>query len=94
MHMSSSSSSAPSSRQLRYLRALADKTGTTFTYPVTRAEASCEIRALQARNREPRVPWHTVDDGDATTYATAVDASEVDGYGSSARWRGARRDNR
>ena len=45
----------PTAKQLRYLRALANSRGQTFTYPTTKAQASAEIRRLQAHpRREPR----------------------------------------
>lgn len=36
-------SQAPTGRQLRYLRVLAERTGTTFVPPTTRDQASREI---------------------------------------------------
>jgi len=39
----------PTPRQLRYLRALAEQTGTTFSLPRTRVEASRQIDALLKR---------------------------------------------
>jgi hypothetical protein len=39
--------STPTSRQLRYLKGLADRTGQTFTYPKTSAEASAETDRLK-----------------------------------------------
>jgi len=75
---------APTQRQLRYLRVLAARTGTTFTYPASRAKASGEIRRLRAISPAPRV---THEDTDPVIYATAVQPEEVDGYGSSATWR-------
>lgn len=41
----------PSAKQLAYLRALADRTGQTFTYPRTARQASAEIRRLQTQQR-------------------------------------------
>jgi len=38
----------PSARQLDYLRALANRTGQTFTYPRTSRDASREIQRLKA----------------------------------------------
>jgi hypothetical protein len=82
----------PTRKQLAYLRKLAEKTGTTFAYPETRAQASAEIQRLQARprsgvgdaRRERRAVQRDLqirpDD------ATAVRARDVRGYGSSARW--------
>lgn len=84
----SPSSEAPTPRQLRYLRALAEKTGTTFTYPSTRAQASREIDRLSRRPREPRdsrARDHVEDH--QGVYATAVQVEEVAGFGASATWR-------
>ncbi len=39
-------SSRPTSRQLSYLRSLANQTGQTFTYPQTKTQASAEIQRL------------------------------------------------
>ena len=39
----------PTSKQLAYLRSLAQRTGETFTYPHTKAQASAEIRRLRSR---------------------------------------------
>jgi len=39
----------PSAKQLRFLRALAHQTGTTFTPPKTRRQASRQIASLIAR---------------------------------------------
>ena len=45
----------PSVKQLRYLRALAERCGESFVYPRTRAEASAEIERLKGRGRsDPR----------------------------------------
>ncbi len=81
----SPSSEAPTPRQLLYLRALAGRTGTTFTSPSTRAQASREIDRLTRLPREPRRGDHVEDD--RVVYATAVHAEEVAGFGSSATWR-------
>jgi len=74
---------APTQRQLRYLRVLAARTGTTFTYPASRAQASGEIRRLCAISPAPLLTHEDTD----PVYATAVQREEVDGYGSSATWR-------
>ena len=42
----------PTSRQQRYLRQLAEKTGASFTPPATKAQASREIKRLQQRTRD------------------------------------------
>ena len=81
----------PTGKQLAYLRTLADQTGTTFTPPATRAQASREIERLKAlpsasraeRSRERRA----VQDALAHDVpASAVRAHETTGYGSTARW--------
>jgi hypothetical protein len=41
--------SKPTRKQLVFLRALAQRTGTTFVYPKTRREASSQIAALLDR---------------------------------------------
>jgi hypothetical protein len=46
--------SPASSRQLSYLRRLADQTGHTFTYPKTSREASAEIDRLKTTPRQSR----------------------------------------
>jgi hypothetical protein len=87
--MSPSTVTVPTERQLRYLRVLAGKTATTFAYPATRGEASREINRLRKLQDEPRAPRLDAGDPDAEqlSYATAVHASEVTGFGSSATWR-------
>jgi hypothetical protein len=83
----SSTRQAATASQLRYLKALAEQTGTSFAYPQTRAEASREIdrlRRLKASGRPLPVP--PVDER-ALAYATAPRREEISGYGSSARWR-------
>jgi hypothetical protein len=78
----------PTQRQLRYLRALAQQTGTTFTPPRSRGAAHREIDrllAVKAKGHapfQPELPIAT----DAAIYATAAHSSEVSGYGSSAHW--------
>ena len=82
----------PTPKQLAYLKGLAAKTGTTFAYPQTSAQASAEIKRLQQQprsgagdaRRERRAVQHDLqtrpDD------ATAIRARDTRGYGSSARW--------
>ena len=63
-----SEAARPTRKQLSYLRRLAEQTGTTFTPPATRADASREIERLKARPTTPaaepgasagpcRTPW-------------------------------------
>jgi hypothetical protein len=78
---------SPSSRQLRYLRALAEQTGTTFTYPTTRAQASCEIqRLVKLKSGADRLPLDLPDNDESLHYATEVHSDEVSGHGVSAKW--------
>lgn len=49
MATTTNSQVAPSRKQLAFLRALAQRTGTTFSYPRTRGQASRQITALLAR---------------------------------------------
>ena len=82
----------PTSRQLNYLRALANRTGQTFTYPTTVAEAGREIERLKQAQPATRLDNRLIDReiadaiacGDAD--ATRVRSSEVSGHGSSATW--------
>ena len=45
----------PTSRQQSYLRQLAEQTGTSFSAPATKAQASREIDRLEGLQRSPRV---------------------------------------
>lgn len=87
--MSPSTEPAPTARQLRYLRNLAVRTGTTFTYPATRSDASHEIARLRGLGSDPAT--HSLEgrgpDAESLVYATAPHPSEISGFGSSATWR-------
>lgn len=82
----------PTPKQLNYLRTLAQRTGQTFTWPKTTAEASDEIKRLQGvkatphadRTRERRDIQHAMatERGDAARHH----ADDVQGYGSTATW--------
>ena len=79
----------PSPKQQAYLRSLAQQTGTTFTPPNTRSEASREIDRLKALSSSPRHDRDT--DRQAVQQAprggaARVRANEVEGYGSKCRW--------
>ncbi len=79
----------PSTKQQAYLRSLAQKTGTTFTPPNTRSEASREIDRLKALSGSPRHEHHT--DRQAVQQAprggaTRVHDEEIEGHGSNCRW--------
>ena len=81
----------PTAPQLRYLRSLAQRTGQTFTYPHTFAQASREIdrlkRARPSSYAELEIEREIADAvalGERD--AARVRADEIDGYGSSATW--------
>jgi hypothetical protein len=84
----------PTTRQLGYLRELANSRGQTFRYPTTQAEASAEIRRLLARRPDSRLE-RAIErrEGQRTVRreqfdATAVRPEEIEGYGARARWAG------
>lgn len=82
----------PTPRQQRYLRQLAEQTGSSFTSPATKAQASREIERLKGLQRSPRAD-RIRDQGSvqADLQAGAGDSvrhhqAETRGYGSTARW--------
>jgi hypothetical protein len=87
--VSPSTEAAPTQRQLSYLRVLAGKSATTFSYPQTRGQASREIdRLLKLGSSPDPSPLEDRETHrEQLHYATAVQAEEVSGYGSSATWR-------
>ena len=78
---------SPTPRQLRYLRVLAERTGTTFTPPTSSVEASREIDRLAALKRERGMHRELPDSTERCVYATAPQSDETSGWGSSATWR-------
>jgi hypothetical protein len=82
----------PTPRQLRYLRTLAEQTGTTFTTPRSVAQASRLIEEMQQRKRTPRRDVQrervAVSHDMATRRGDAaqITPDELSGYGSSATW--------
>ncbi|MDQ3739638.1 MAG: hypothetical protein M3320_09635 [Actinomycetota bacterium] len=84
----------PTSRQLNYLRSLAQCTGQTFAWPHTIEDASSEIERLQGvkktpvadRRRERREVRDDMAGGRGDS--ARVRETEVEGYGSTARWTG------
>ena len=86
------SSKPPTTKQLAYLRALAERAGQTFATPRTSRDASAEIRRLKATPAESRVDRRIERDEIADAIAAGpqdsarVIPSEVTGYGSSASW--------
>jgi hypothetical protein len=77
----------PTPRQLRYLRALAEQTGTTFTQPTSSAEASREIDRLATLKRERGAHRELPDSTEQCVYATAPAPDETSGWESSGMWR-------
>jgi hypothetical protein len=84
--------SKPTTRQLTYLKALAERTGQTFAYPSTMAHASTEINRLkqaQSSSRTERyVERKLIADQIATgpLDAARVREDETSGRGSTATW--------
>ena len=82
----------PTSRQLNYLRVLANRTGQTFTYPTTSAQASAEIKRLKGARPSSRVEIRIgrkqIADQIAAVPedAARVRSSEIAGHGSTATW--------
>jgi hypothetical protein len=86
-HATTPSTATP--RQIAYLKSLAGRTGTTFSPPRTRRQASCEIERLKRvqNTRGRHVEVQRPDDPGEQPYATAVRPHEVSGFGSQATWR-------
>jgi len=83
----------PSARQLNYLKALANRSGQTFTYPRTSGDASREIRRLKTVRPSSRVEreleQHDLAAEQAAREANCdvpINRSEIEGYGSTATW--------
>jgi hypothetical protein len=82
----------PTRRQLSYLKVLADRASQTFTYPITREEASLQIARLKrvepSTRTERRVERKRIADAIATgpSDSTRVRDDELAEYGSSCRW--------
>ena len=83
----------PSARQLNYLKALANRTGQTFTYPRTSRAASREIQRLKKVRPSSRIELE-LERLDLTGEQAAREANcdvrvhlgEIEGYGSTATW--------
>jgi hypothetical protein len=81
----------PSPRQLNYLKALAERTGKTFTWPQTSYQASREIARLKRTPQSTPMELAIEQLDDRTLCEAAEDAAaihdfEVLGYGSTATW--------
>ena len=81
----------PTAKQQRYLRSLAQKTGTSFTPPETKAQASREIERLSrlaaSPRRERREERRKVSEDLAAGPSSSPRREEIQGYGSNCRWR-------
>jgi hypothetical protein len=83
----------PSPRQLTYLKALANRTGQTFTYPKTSAQASREIQRLKTARPSTKVEL-AMERFDLAAENAAreancdvrIDPEEIAGWGSNATW--------
>ena len=84
----------PTPKQLNYLRSLAQRTGQTFAWPTSAAEASAEIERLKGAKKTPvadrRRERRQIQDDMATRRGDAANVrdNELTGYGSTARWAG------
>jgi len=86
----------PTAKQLTYLRTLANRTGTTFATPISREDASAEIRRLKRiadtgftfaeLKAEEAVRRDHDDERLPAELATAVQEWETVGWGSTATW--------
>jgi hypothetical protein len=85
-------STPATARQLTYLRHLAEQTGTTFTAPTSKAEASRAIQVMKTRARTPREERRRERrelQRDMATHrgdAARVTPAELRGWGSTATW--------
>ena len=81
-------------RQLNYLKALAKRTGQTFTWPKTSSAASREIARLKAIRQTGFTFAELQSENEARelhgdpplAYGTAIRDDEISGYGSTATW--------
>jgi len=81
----------PSSKQLNFLKVLADRTGQTFEWPTSSAAASREIQRLKNTRASTALERAIERSGDMNAIETAQDATEIHGfeivgYGSNCRW--------
>jgi hypothetical protein len=84
----------PTARQLAYLKALAQRTGQSFTWPTTRAAASSEIRRLKAAAPSSQLE-REIERHDWAGEAAAREANcdvpirpdELTGFGAQCTWR-------
>jgi hypothetical protein len=77
-------------RQLRYLRVLAEQTGTSFTSPQSSSQASREIQRLThlKKTRGRHIESPATERGEQQlVYGTAPQPDELSGWGSQASWK-------
>jgi hypothetical protein len=79
----------PTAKQQSYLRSLAKRTGTTFTPPKTKRDASAEIKRLKGLQRS--AGHERAGDRDAVQAAPRGGAArvrhhEIEAHGSTATW--------
>jgi hypothetical protein len=90
--MTNSQPHPASSKQISYLKSLAERAGQTFAYPQSASQASAEIDRLRGTKGSSRADRRrelsTVRSDMATRRgdAASVQAEELTGYGSSATW--------
>jgi hypothetical protein len=87
-------SEPPTNPQLNELRRLAERAGQSFAYPATRADASKELQRLGKAEKSTAAERaidrkEIVRDDHPMHSAARIYDDEIEGYGSSARWRGA-----
>jgi len=91
-HSPSSSSRQPTPGQLRYIRSLAERSGTTFTPPKSIGEAGRLIEEMKDRKRTPRADIQrerreiSRDMATRRGDAAQVRSDELSGYGSDCQW--------
>jgi len=89
MNPTTKSHRPPTAKQLRYLRALAEQTGTSFTTPHSSTEASREICRLRGRRASDGRYVEVPDDHDGERqliYATAPHPDELSRWGCGRGW--------
>lgn len=92
MQTADDSSEKPRSDQLRDLRRESDSRGVTFAWPRTSTEADAELARLRGQEEgsfaERAIDRREIDRAMAGRGGDArVRESEIEGYGSSARWK-------
>ncbi len=90
--MTNSQPHPATSKQISYLKSLAERAGQTFAYPQSAAQASAEIERLKGTKRSSRadrrreVSEVRYDMATRRGDAASIRAEELTGYGSNATW--------